>query len=185
MRVVAGEYKGRHLKAVPGDSTRPTTDKVKESMFNIIGPYFAGGSCLDMFAGSGGLAIEAVSRGIDHAFLSEKNRKAQDVIRTNIEITKEQDKFTVLAGDSRRNVVKLASQQDNLTFRLVFIDPPYQAEKTEEDILLLVKEGLVDDRTTFVCEMDKHTQLTDQIAGYQKIKRVEYGTIAIEIFEAL
>lgn len=81
--------------------------------------------------------------------------------------------------------MKLASQQDDLTFRLVFIDPPYQAEKTEEDILLLVKEGLVDDRTTFVCEMDKHTQLTDQIAGYQKIKRVEYGTIAIEIFEAL
>lgn len=75
MRVVAGEYKGRHLKAVPGDSTRPTTDKVKESVFNIIGPYFAGGSCLDMFAGSGGLAIEAVSRGIDHAFLSEKIEK--------------------------------------------------------------------------------------------------------------
>ncbi len=84
MRVIAGEYKGRPLKAVPGDNTRPTTDKVKESIFNIIGPYFDGGYCFDMFSGSGGLAIEAVSRGIDHAILSEKNNKAIKIIHENI-----------------------------------------------------------------------------------------------------
>ncbi len=64
MRVVSGEYKGKALKAVPGNSTRPTTDKVKESIFNIIGPYFSGGIGLDLFAGSGGLGIEALSRGV-------------------------------------------------------------------------------------------------------------------------
>ena len=65
MRVVAGSVRNHQLKAVPGDKTRPTTDKIKESMFNIIGPYFDGGKALDLFAGSGGLGIEALSRGIE------------------------------------------------------------------------------------------------------------------------
>lgn len=185
MRVIAGEYKGRRLKAVPNDNTRPTTDKVKESMFNIIGPYFDGGYCFDMFSGSGGLGIEAVSRGMDHAFFSEKNRKAIQVIRENIELTKENDKFTVMMGDSRKNVVKIAADYPEVVFQMVFIDPPYAAEKTEEDIQLLIANNLVDKTTTFVCEMDKKKELPLEIGPYQKRKRVEYGTIAIEIFETL
>ena len=70
MRVVSGKCKGHPLKAVPGNTTRPTTDKVKESIFNMIGPYFDGGIALDLFGGSGGLGIEALSRGIDKAILS-------------------------------------------------------------------------------------------------------------------
>ena len=76
MRVVSGDFGGRRLKAVPGVKTRPTTDKVKESIFNMIGPYFDGGMSLDLFAGSGGLSIEAVSRGIDTAVLVDKQRQA-------------------------------------------------------------------------------------------------------------
>lgn len=183
MRVVAGEYKGRRLKAVPGDHTRPTTDKVKESIFNIIGPYFDGGWCLDFFSGSGGLGIEAVSRGIDHAVLSEKSRKAIQVIQENIQVTKEPERFTLLKGDSRKNIQKFAEEQPSQTFRLVFIDPPYQQEKTELDIQRLIELGLVDETTTFVCEMDQKKELPQTIGQYQKIKRVEYGTIALEIFE--
>jgi 16S rRNA (guanine966-N2)-methyltransferase len=67
MRVVSGTYRGRRLKSLDGDNTRPTSDKVKESIFNMIGPYFDGGKVLDLFAGSGGLAIEAISRGMEHA----------------------------------------------------------------------------------------------------------------------
>lgn len=185
MRVIAGEYKGRRLKPVPGDNTRPTTDKVKESLFNIIGPYFDGGWCLDLFAGSGGLAIEAVSRGMEHAVLSEKNRKAVQVIRENIEVTKEKERFTVLFGDSRKNVDKFAQEHAGQTFQMVFIDPPYQAEKTESDIQLLLAHQLVNEETVLVCEMDKHNELPDQIGPYQKRKRAVYGTIAIEIFEGM
>lgn len=183
MRVVAGEYKGRQLKAVPGDSTRPTTDKVKESIFNIIGPYFDGGYCLDMFSGSGGLGIEAVSRGIDHAIMSEKNRKAVQVIRENIEKTRESEKFTVMIGDSRKNVVKFAQENPDVVFKLVIIDPPYKAEKTESDIALLLEHDLINDETTIVCEMDKENSLPEEIGLYYKRKRVEYGTIAVEVFE--
>ncbi|MDG0961887.1 RsmD family RNA methyltransferase, partial [Bacillus paranthracis] len=76
MRVVSGKCKGHPLKAVPGNTTRPTTDKVKESIFNMIGPYFDGGVALDLFGGSGGLGIEAISRGIDKAIFVDRDNKA-------------------------------------------------------------------------------------------------------------
>lgn len=76
MRVISGSARGRSLKAVPGMGTRPTTDKVKEAIFSMIGPYFDGGAALDLFAGTGGLGIEALSRGMDKAFLSIKSSKA-------------------------------------------------------------------------------------------------------------
>lgn len=88
MRIIAGEYGGRRLKAVPGMKTRPTTDKVKEAMFNMIGPYFNGGKSLDLFAGSGGLSIEAVSRGITTATLIDHQYQAIKTIRDNIAVTK-------------------------------------------------------------------------------------------------
>lgn len=185
MRIIAGEYKGRRLKAVPGTDTRPTTDKVKESVFNIIGPYFDGGFVLDMFAGSGGLSIEAVSRGMDHAILFEKNRKALATIRANIEITKEPERFTVLPGDARKNARIYAEKHPEAVFSLVLLDPPYAAEKMAKDILLLEELGLIDQRTTIVCEMAEDHQLPEEIAGLQKVRRVKYGTIAVEVFWSL
>ncbi|MER2180593.1 MAG: RsmD family RNA methyltransferase, partial [Desemzia incerta] len=109
MRVITGEYGGRRLKAVPGESTRPTTDKIKESLFNMIGPYFDGGNCLDLFAGSGGLAIEAVSRGMDKAVLIDKAPAAIKVIQENIAVTKEEEKFKVIRGDAARVIKNLKS----------------------------------------------------------------------------
>lgn len=181
--MIAGELKGRRLKAVPGANTRPTTDKVKESLFNMIGPYFDGGTCFDMYSGSGALAIEAVSRGIDHAFLSEKNRKALQIIRENLFLTKMEENFTVMAGDSTKNLKKIAENHPEVRFRLVFLDPPYQAEKMEADMWMMMNENLVDETTTIVCEMDRSHSLSQHIGFFEKVKRTEYGTIALEIFE--
>ena len=80
MRVVSGTCKGHPLKAVPGQTTRPTTDKIKEAIFNIIGPYFDGGVALDLFGGSGGLGIEALSRGMEKAIFVEANHKLSYVV---------------------------------------------------------------------------------------------------------
>lgn len=183
MRVIAGEYKGRRLKSVPGSNTRPTTDKVKESLFNIIGPFFDGGVSLDMFAGSGGLSIEAVSRGIDRAILFEKNRKAIDTIKENIAITKEDDKFTIYPGDARRNLQVFAAENPGVQFALVFLDPPYAEAKYAADIEAMISLKLVNEDTVFVCEMAKENELPETIQHYGKIRRATYGTIAIEIFE--
>lgn len=98
MRVVAGERKGMPLKAIAGNTTRPTTDKVKESIFNIIGPFFDGGIALDLFAGSGGLGIESLSRGAEQAIFIEKDAKAFQVLQENIKnvVMKKIQSFFVL-----------------------------------------------------------------------------------------
>ena len=84
MRIISGDKKGLPLKAVPGKDTRPTTDKVKESIFNMIGPYFEGGKGLDLFAGSGGLGIEALSRGFNEMIFVDRDMKAIQTVKENL-----------------------------------------------------------------------------------------------------
>ncbi len=98
--------------------TRPTTDKVKEAVFNIIGPYFDGGQSLDLFAGSGGLSIEAVSRGVDHAVLIDRQYQAIKTIQENVAVTKEPDRFEIIKGDAQRVLERLVTQDAH--FDLVF-----------------------------------------------------------------
>lgn len=178
MRIISGEYGGRHLKGLSGDNTRPTTDKVKESIFNMIGPYFDGGVVFDLFAGSGGLAIEAISRGMDKAYLFEKDRHAQQVIAQNIAITKEPEKFIVIKGDSQKLISRVSEVAD-----LVFFDPPYKQQRIVEDITRLVDLQLVNSNTVIVCETDKQVDLPETIAHFEKVRHAVYGTIAIHIYE--
>ena len=103
MRVISGEYGGRRLKALDGDNTRPTTDKVKESIFNMIGPYFDGGMALDLYSGSGGLAIEAVSRGMDKSVCIEKNFAALKVIKENIHNVESNNTRFIIIGKQLEN----------------------------------------------------------------------------------
>ena len=84
MRIIAGNFGGRPLKTLEGKTTRPTSDKVRGAIYSMIGPFFAGGRVLDLYAGSGGLSIEAISRGMDQAVLVERDRRAQAVIEANI-----------------------------------------------------------------------------------------------------
>ncbi|MBF0845692.1 RsmD family RNA methyltransferase, partial [Streptococcus danieliae] len=107
MRVVAGKYGGRPLKTLAGQTTRPTTDKVKGAIFNMIGPYFDGGQVLDLYAGSGSLAIEAISRGMDQAVLVEKDRRAQAIVQANIEMTKETTRFRLMKMEAKRALAQL------------------------------------------------------------------------------
>ena len=112
MRVVAGDFGGRPLKTLEGKTTRPTTDKVKGAIFNMIGPFFDGGRVLDLFSGSGSLAIEAISRGMSSAVLVEKDRRAQAVIQENIKMTKSEEQFQLLKMDAARALTQLTGQFD-------------------------------------------------------------------------
>ncbi|NEW66349.1 16S rRNA (guanine(966)-N(2))-methyltransferase RsmD [Carnobacteriaceae bacterium zg-84] len=180
MRIISGEYGGRHLKALAGDITRPTTDKVKESIFNIIGPYFDGGICLDLYGGSGGLSIEAVSRGMDFAILFEKDRKAQAIIQENIAITKEPEKFHLIKGDCKKLGYKF-----NKPVHLIFLDPPYKQQTIEQDLLKLIDQGIVTEDTLAVCETDKSIYLPTTIGCLSQWKRQEYGTIAVTFYHVI
>ena len=183
MRVVAGKYGSRPLKAVPGMNTRPTTDKVKEAIFSALGGYLASGYCLDLYGGSGGLAIEAVSRGMSHAVITEKYRPAIQTIQANIKMTKEEQHFTLLAGDNRVALTKWRAQNPSVCFELVLLDPPYAKQTIVADIEWLVQQQLVDAATVFVCETDDQTTLPAMIAGYRLTRQKRYGQTQVYFYE--
>ena len=108
MRVIAGKFKSRQLKSVDSSHTRPTTDKNKENLFNMIGPYFDGGICLDLFGGSGGLGIEALSRGMDELYSVDKQYKAFATIRENFKLLKIEDVAHVYKMDFRKALQQFA-----------------------------------------------------------------------------
>lgn len=118
MRVIAGRNRGRRLFAPEGNETRPTSDKVREALFSIICAEVPGAVVLDLFAGSGALALEALSRGAESAVLCDQSRRAAAVIRRNIELTGEAERARLICGDWQG---ALAGR-----FSLVFLDPPYR-----------------------------------------------------------
>ncbi|MBR3502716.1 MAG: 16S rRNA (guanine(966)-N(2))-methyltransferase RsmD [Clostridia bacterium] len=121
MRIIAGEARGRRLFAPEGDETRPTADRVREALFNVIRAEVEDAAVLDLFAGSGALALEALSRGAKSAVLCDKSPKAVQVIRRNVELMRAQDRCVIVAGDWRKAV-----SADGERFTLVFLDPPYR-----------------------------------------------------------
>lgn len=137
MKIVSGIYGGRPLKTLEGKTTRPTSDKVRGAIFNMIGPYFEGGRVLDLYAGSGGLSIEAVSRGMSSAVLVERDRKAQTIVAENIQMTKEVGKFQLLKMDAERALEQVSGE-----FDLVFLDPPYAKEQIVADIEKMAEREL-------------------------------------------
>jgi 16S rRNA (guanine966-N2)-methyltransferase len=120
MRVISGSAKGRKLRSVPGDSTRPITDRVKESLFNIIGPEIHDSKFLDLFAGTGSVGIEALSRGAQKALFIDRDRRAIKTIHANLHLTKLNDNAQVFRGDA---MVILAEPAQN-QFDYLYIAPP-------------------------------------------------------------
>ncbi len=177
MRIVAGKYGGRPLKTLEGKTTRPTSDKVRGAMFNMIGPYFDGGRVLDLFAGSGGLSIEAVSRGMDEAVLVERERKAQAIIQDNIQMTKEAGRFSLLKMEANLALTQLSGQ-----FDLVFLDPPYAKEEIVANIETLCQQQLLAEDVMVVCETDKSVDLPEEIAELGIWKQKTYGISKVTVY---
>ncbi|MGX7595440.1 16S rRNA (guanine(966)-N(2))-methyltransferase RsmD [Planococcus plakortidis] len=180
MRVVAGQAKGLPLKAVPGNSTRPTTDKVKESIFNMIGPFFDGGTAVDLFAGSGGLGIEALSRGIDRAIFTDKDKKAVETIQANLEKTRFKESAEVYRADAERGLK--AMKKNGVKARLLFLDPPYHMEKAYGLMEKAAELGLLEDEAIIVCEHVRDIELPDETAGCVRFKKELYGNTIISIY---
>lgn len=177
MRIVSGNYGGRPLKTLEGKITRPTSDKVRGAIFNMIGPYFEGGRVLDLFAGSGGLAIEAVSRGMEKAVLVERDQKAQSVISANITMTKEPERFKLLKMDAYHALETLKQP-----FDLIFLDPPYAQEDIIKTIELLDRNNLLSEVVMVVCETDKSVELPEEIASLGIWKQKNYGISKVTVY---
>lgn len=181
MRVVSGKLKGKSLKAVPGKSTRPTTDKVKEAIFNMIGPYFQGGLCLDLFAGSGGLGIEALSRGTDKVLFIDRDGKAIQTIYENLKQCNLEERAEVYRNESTRALKAIIKRE--LRFDYIFLDPPYAKQQLKETLEMIDKHQLLKDEGVIVCEHSSDVQIPAQIEGLVRIKQETYGIITISIYE--
>ncbi|WP_239254645.1 16S rRNA (guanine(966)-N(2))-methyltransferase RsmD [Listeria ilorinensis] len=181
MRVIAGQRKGHPLKAVPGNNTRPTTDKIKESLFSMIGPFFDGGKVLDLFAGSGGLGIEALSRGMDQAIFIDQAAPAIKTIHENLRSTRLLEQAEVYRNDAFRALKLLAKNEHQ--FDLVLLDPPYKKQELEKLMLQLSELGLLRPACLVVCEHDKTVELPERVGSLRKIKAPTYGITVLSIYE--
>ncbi|MFT9598102.1 16S rRNA (guanine(966)-N(2))-methyltransferase RsmD [Mesobacillus sp.] len=181
MRVVSGDLKGRVLKAVPGTSTRPTTDKVKESLFNMIGPYFTEGMGLDLFAGSGGLGIEALSRGLDKVIFVDREGKAIHVINENLKSCGLEEKAEVYRNDAVRALK--AIQKRDLVFDYIFLDPPYKKQQLVKLLETIDKGSLVHHDGLIVCEHASDITLPEKVAGLVQTRNEKYGIIGITLYK--
>ncbi|WP_238655155.1 16S rRNA (guanine(966)-N(2))-methyltransferase RsmD [Paenibacillus piscarius] len=181
MRVVSGSAKGRPLKSVPGNGTRPTTDKVKEALFSMIGPYFDGGTALDLFAGTGGLGIEALSRGMEAAVFVDMEQKAIDTVRANLKAARLEAQAEVYRNDAGRALGAL--EKRGRAFDLVFLDPPYRMKHGHELMAALAARQLLKPEAIVVMEHESGYAYPEDIPGFSRMKQSVYGEVTISIYQ--
>lgn len=181
MRVIAGELRGRKLQSLPGKDVRPTSDKVKGALFNMIGPFFEGGRGLDLFAGTGSLGIEALSRGLDHVVFVDRHRPAIRIIHSNLRALGLEEKAEVHHNDAKTILPRLCAK--GRLFDFVFLDPPYALgaapllwlHKAGEG-QLLTKNGMV------VLEHDARLDVPERVGTMEKVKNRRYGDTMLTVF---
>lgn len=157
MRVIAGSARSLKLKTPDGMDTRPTTDRIKETLFNIIGPSVCDSVFLDLFSGSGGIGIEALSRGAKEAVFVEKSPKAMKCIKENLKFTHLDDRaFTVLSDV----MTALLSLEGKKIFDIVFMDPPYNRELEKHVLQYLSGSAMINENTMIIVEASMETDFS-------------------------
>ena len=174
MRVIAGTARSLPLKCIEGLETRPTTDRIKETLFNMLQPMLPGCRFLDLFAGSGAIGIEALSRGADYAAFAENNKKAYECIADNLKFTKLSDRARIFFMDA---VGALRVLEGEEPFDIIFMDPPYGKGLEREVFSALADSGLVHEDTQIILETDL-TEDTEWLSdlGFRIRKEKKYKT---------
>ncbi|SOC37938.1 16S rRNA (guanine(966)-N(2))-methyltransferase RsmD [Salinicoccus kekensis] len=175
MRVISGSYKGRKIHTLSHNDTRPTTDKVRENIFNILGTVE--GDVLDLFAGSGALGIEAISRGADSCIFIDGAKDAVKILKENTEGIEED--IEIYRNDYRRALKALTKR--GRTFDLIFLDPPYRKNIVTHALSAIKGAGLLNAGGRIVVETGRDEQF--EHAGFDNIREVNYGTVKVTILK--
>jgi len=176
MRIISGICRGRKLNTLEGDNTRPTADRVKESVFNILGTSVIDRNVLDLFAGSGNLGLEALSRGAFSCVFVDSSKDAMRVIEKNIEACRFQEKSKTYLTEFRSAISRFHKGQ----FDLVFLDPPYHKGMGLEALKLL--SDVVSDEAIVVLETDGDEEVSDVVGTFEKYDVRSYGRIKVSFF---
>lgn len=173
MRIIAGDLRGRQIKGLPGLNTRPTSDKVKGAIFNVLSNKIVDARVLDLFSGTGNLALEAISRGAKETVLVEKNPLAQKIIRENFDKLGV-EKATLLSMDAFTYLEKIKDEK----FDIIFIDPPYNQGLVTKALQYLARLCPLTEDGVIVVETGKNEELVD-VAPLEIRKTGEYGDTKI------
>lgn len=177
MRIISGTMRGTILYTLEGDNTRPTLDRVKEALFSKINFEIQDATILDLFAGSGALGLESLSRGADKVFLCDNSRDAIKIINQNLEKTRTKDKVSLLNMDYKKALEELRKQ--DIKFDIVFLDPPYKTDFAEDAAKYIVENGLLKIDGFIVLETDEKERvlnnLDTNILEIREIKK--YGRV--------
>lgn len=177
MRIITGSARGKRLQAPEGLHTRPTTDRVKESVFNIIQWDLEGRRVLDLFGGSGQLGLEALSRGAAGCTIVEGDRSAQKIIEANIKSCGFGDRCRLVRGDA----FAFLQRQGKGSFHVIFLDPPYGGELLNRALETICRIDILTQGGIIVCESAVEDRLAEPPAPYRAVKRYVYGHTAVTI----
>jgi 16S rRNA (guanine(966)-N(2))-methyltransferase RsmD len=185
MRVIAGKFRSRPLQSLRGLDLRPTADRLRETLFNVLaagnGSVFEGKVWLDLCAGTGAIGIEALSRGAAHVHFVESSTAAAGLIRGNLVSLGVETGFEILRDDVVRALGKLAAR--NVTADFVFLDPPYRLEKIYGEVLqLLSQSSLLRPETVVVVEHDKRFDPGDSFVTLLRYRKVEQGDAVLSLY---
>ena len=177
MRIIAGKHRSRILKTLEGNNTRPMMDRMKESVFNTIGPYFDGGISLDLFGGSGALSLEGLSRGINKAYITEISRDALKVIKDNVASLHEEENIVVMNLDYKIALKRL----EGIKFDLVYLDPPYKMNINNELLDYLFEHEMLNKGAYIVCHYVTGNMKMDE--RFKLIKNYSHDEHELTIYQ--
>ena len=177
MRVITGSARGKRLRELPGLDTRPTTDRVKEGLFNVIQFDIEGRRVLDLFGGTGQMGVEALSRGAAHCTFVDLRKEAMAVIRENLKRTGFTEDATVVQGDYQAFLTRCKEK-----FDLIFLDPPYGTGMLEKAMEILTEIDIVSENGIIVCENGSSADWPTVKATYRLQKDYRYGKIQTALY---
>lgn len=177
MRIIAGKLKGRRLNTPKDNKIRPTTDKVKEAIFSMLMPHLEEATVIDLFAGTGNLGLEAISRGARHCYFCDKARESLQLIKENIGYCQVENQSTIISGDYERNLERIHEKAD-----IIFLDPPYKAGLLENCLHKIGELDLLTEEGVLLVERGFREILPEEIGVFTKIKEKRYGTILVSLF---
>ncbi len=184
MRIITGKARGVRLAPLSGDATRPTSERAKEAVFSMLQFQISGAVVLDLFAGSGQMGLEALSRGAGKAVLCDLSREAVAVIKTNIEKTRLSEGCEVICADYQSAILRLSGKE---CFDMVFIDPPYAKGYVPNALSMLVRHGLLADGAKLICETAAEQDVfgeDESLSNFLEIiKQVRYGAAVITVLQ--
>jgi 16S rRNA (guanine(966)-N(2))-methyltransferase RsmD len=181
MRISGGEHRGRRLQSPKGRRTRPTSELLRQALFNVLGPRIEGGAVLDLFAGTGAVGLEALSRGAASATFVENDRRAVESLRANLAALQLTSRSRVVVGDVYSSLARLEAAGER--FDCIFLDPPYgQSDLALRCIEMLARGAVLGDNGALSVQAFHKTRLPDRVGTLRRIWRRRYGESSLTLY---